>query len=1076
MTGGADAYQGLLVSGRFPELEEALCERVRELKDGRPFAPVTIVVGSAAVRTRVTDLLVRRLGAVANIHVVTLAGLARDLFAATEGTPPVVLAGLARERLVRRLVDHHSGELAYFGPVAERPHFAQAVAATFADLREACVDPDSAWAEAVAAGSPAPVATAARAKAADLDRLYRAYCVELERRGLLDGAGVPVVAAHAVSGLPGAGASILYGIYDLNMAQERLFVALVERGADVFVPVPRATDGGGAAFEVAARFGFGERRLEPPPESRDCERVSAVWSPPVPPDASVRFAGDGSFTVFSVSDERAELREAVRGVMAAIEEGASSWDCAVVVPHHDDADLAGAALRGAGLPVACRLPDRSSGPRLLTRLADCVAPPAGEPFARRAVIDLLTAAPLEGMEEGTETSLWLDEARQAGVIAGSEQWAERLGRRRSGLERRLSGLEARGAATEAGDDEVSDKAAAVRLRLAAARTLETAARTLVSACAGLPERASWTGWAEALGRAAGAVFAAGAAAEAKDAASRLTTLSVLDEEVELAEVAAALRELLAGARTPVGRVGRDGVAVLTPLEMRGLRFHTVVFTGLVEGGFPARGRPDPLLGDAERRRISAAQSVRLPLAERRDAESLLLFAFACEGARERLAFLAPRSSASDGRPRLPSRLLLRLASLADGRPVGLDSFLEGGPLRPVWRRVAGAPAFAGGQVWIDERERDIAALLALSEHGRRAAAQAYVADALGGEGAAQRRVGAWRASRSFAPGAWDGLLGVEAGAALKTRHPFDAEMHPTRLERYIGCPFAFLLRDVFDLQAPDEPEDALEMDPKEFGTLAHEILQRAYGRVMTEDLSLDGALAAVGAAWSDCCADAERRGITGAALSWEVRREMLLEDLLESVRRDPVFSHPDSRPAGVEWRFGDAVDRPVTLELPGGRPVKFAGRLDRVDVTPAGARVIDYKSGSGGTERVRIKERLGVQLPVYRLALRQAGEHDYASITCLYRLVTRRGGFEDLDLPQGEEASERRLRALVAEAVALVDAGMFPRTTRQRCDYCDVRYACGVSAWARARKREHELLGPVVRMQSPPSEDEADDD
>ena len=638
---------------------------------------------------------------------------------------------------------------------------------------------------------------------------------------------MPVAAARAVSGLPGAGASILYGIYDLNMAQERLFVALVARGADVFVPVPRATNGGGAAFEAAARFGCGERRLESPPESRDCERVSAVWSPPAPPDASVRFAGDGSFTVFSVSDERAELREAVRGVMAAIEEGASAWDCAVVVPHRDDAELAGAALRGAGLPVACRLPDRSSGPRLLTRLADCVAPPAGEPFARRAVVDLLTAAPLEGMEEGTETSLWLDEARRAGVVAGSEQWAERLGRRRSGLERRLSGLEARGAVTEAGDDEVSDKAAAVRLRLAAARTLETAARTLVSACAGLPERASWTGWAEALGQAAGAVFAAGAAAEAKDAASRLTALSVLDEEVELAEAAAALRELLAGARTPVGRVGRDGVAVLTPLEMRGLRFHTVVFTGLVEGGFPARGRPDPLLGDPERRRISAAQSVRLPLAEQRDAESLLLFAFACEGARERLAFLAPRSSASDGRPRLPSRLLLRLASLADGRPVGLDSFLEGGPLRPVWRRVAGAPAFAGGQVWIDERERDVAALLALSEHGPRGAASAYVADVLGGEGAAQRRLGAWRASRSFAPGAWDGLLGAEAGAALKRRHPFDAEMHPTRLERYIGCPFAFLLRDVFDLQAPDEPEDALEMDPKEFGTLAHEILQRA---------------------------------------------------------------------------------------------------------------------------------------------------------------------------------------------------------------------------------------------------------
>ena len=233
-------------------------------------------------------------------------------------------------------------------------------------------------------------------------------------------------------------------------------------------------------------------------------------------------------------------------------------------------------------------------------------------------------------------------------------------------------------------------------------------------------------------------------------------------------------------------------------------------------------------------------------------------------------------------------------------------------------------------------------------------------------------------------------------------------------------------------------------------------------------------MAAVLATWEVCCAEAERRGITGAALSWEVRRELLREDLLETVRRDPVFSDPASRPAGVEWRFGESVDRPVLLELPDGRTVRFAGRLDRVDSTPSGARIIDYKSGGGGTERNHIKERLSVQLPVYRLAFRQAGEGDFASITCLYRLVTRRGGFEDLDLPQDEDASTRRLRALVATAVDLVDAGMFPRTTRQRCEYCDVRYACGVSAWARARKREHELLDPVTGLQSPAAGEDAD--
>ncbi len=392
----------------------------------------------------------------------------------------------------------------------------------------------------------------------------------------------------------------------------------------------------------------------------------------------------------------------------------------------------------------------------------------------------------------------------------------------------------------------------------------------------------------------------------------------------------------------------------------------------------------------------------------------------------------------------------------------------------MWRRLAGSPAFSDGAVWVDARERDVALLLSLGAAGRRGAASSYAAAVLGDQDAAARRSAAWRSARSAVPGAWDGLFGAEARAALAAAHPFDGEMHPTRLERFISCPFSFLLRDVYELQAPDEPGDSLEMDALEFGTLAHDILQCAYQAVIDGDLGRDEAQAAVVAAWRECCAEAEARGVTGAALSWEVRRELLLEDLLETVRRDSVFADRQGRPIGVEWRFGDAVGRPVTLELQGGRRVRFAGRLDRVDVTAAGARVIDYKSGAGGTERNRIKERLSVQLPVYRLALRQAGDEQYASIACLYRLITRRGGFEDLDLPQDEAASSRRLAELVAGAAALVDQGMFPRATRQRCEYCDVRYACGVSAWARARKREHETLGAVVALQAPAPKEEAD--
>ena len=1073
MTGVADAHQGLLVSGRFRELEDALCERVAELKRDDALTPLTIVVGSAAVRTHVGDLLVRSLGVVANLGVATLGRLASDLVAAERGAPPVVLGGLARERLVGRLVAERAGELEYFAPVVDRPHFAQALAATLTDLREACVLPDSAWSDAASAASPG--AATSGAKAPDLDRLYRAFCAELEARRLLDGAGVQGAAAAAASARPLPGAVILFGVYDLNQAQESLVRALIAHGADVFVPVPAgAARSALTTLDVAIGSGLVERPLAPPPAERDAGRLRAVWADP-PNAEPLRLGGDGSLAVVSVSDERAELREAVRAVLGAVEGGASAWDCALVVPHGEAVELAAAALRGVGLPAACRVPDRSTGPRLLVRLADCLAPPAGEAFSRRAVIDLFAAGPLRVGGEAGETAMWLDEARQAGVVAGPEQWLSRLAGRRRGLERRLADFETRGASPgEDDDDEVSGKIEAVRRRLAAVRGLQAAAISLVRACGEPPVRASWGAWADLFASAVAAVFAPEAADEAHDAAVRLQALSVLDELVGLEEAAGVLRDLLGGARVTRGRTGRDGVAVLTPLELRGLSFHTVAFTGLAEGGFPARGRPDPLLGDAERRRAGSALGVRLPLAEQRDAESLLLFAFACEAARERLVLLAPRSSAADGRPRLPSRLLLRLASAAAGHPVGLDEFLEGEPLRPVWRRVAGSPGFSDDVVWVDERERDTALLLALGDAGRRGAARSYAAAVLGDGEAAGRRFGAWRSARSPAPGPWDGLLGAGARAVLANMHPFDAEMHPTRLERYVNCPFAFLLRDVYGLQAPDEPGDSLEMDAREFGTLAHDILQRAYEQVMEAGLGRDGALAAVLAAWEVCCAEAESRGITGAELSWEVRRELLLEDLLETVRRDSVFSDPASRPIGVEWRFGESVGRPVLLGLPGGREIRFAGRLDRVDETPSGARIIDYKSGGGGTERNRIKERLSVQLPVYRLALRQAGDKDYGSIVCLYRLVTRRGGFEDLDLPQDEVASTRRLQALVATAVSLVDAGMFPRSTRQRCEHCDVRYACGVSGWAKARKRGHDLLDPVTGLQSPAAEEDAD--
>jgi RecB family exonuclease len=1066
MTTGAEAHQGTLVSGRFPELEDALCERVAEFKRGRPLAPITIVVGSGAARTRISDLLVRRLGAVANVEVVTLSRMARDRVARGHGAPAAVLAGVARERLVRRLVEERLQELPYFRPVATRPHFAGALAATFADLREAGVPAGDSWtAAAASAGSGGHLAE----RASDLGSLYAAYCARLAALPATDSAGLLERAARA----PGGAAHVLlYGIYDLNMAQEALVRDLLSAGADAFVPLPSGAPPEAAVSVAIARdSGLSLHLRSAPPPATDKERLAGLWSGA----AGLAFAGDGSLEVVSVADERAEAREAARAVLAAAEGEGALAECAVLVPNGSGVETMAEALAAAGLPVACRLPDRSPGAVLVARLLDVVSPRVGESFGRRAVVDLLAVAPLvDGAVTAEVRALWLDEAREAGVVAGRKQWGERVPLRRRSLTATVERLEAGAEVLHGGDDDDTGRLEQARRRLRAARALETSVLRLTAAAADLPERGPWGAWASGLARLVAAVFAPEPAAAAQDVTARLLALEVLEDAVDLRVAAETLRDLLSGQTVQKGRVGRDGVAVLTPLELRGLSFSTVVFTGLAEGGFPVRARPDPILGDGARRAVSESLGVRLPLAEDRDAESMLLFGFACEAARDRLVLVAPRTDAATGRPRLPSRLLLRIASLAASHPVGLEEFLGGDPLKPVWRRVSGTPEFDAGVVWVDERERDVAALASLSGPSGRAAALTYLSGVLGRPGAAERRTVAWRAARSPSVGSWDGLLGEEARAALATRHPFRAELYPTGLERYITCPFTFLIRSVFGLRAPEEPGESLEMDAMEFGSLAHAILEDVYEDVRVRDLDLVEALAVLDDRWRARCAEAEAAGVTGAALAWDVRREVLRADLRMSLRLDPVFRPDGGRPLDVEWRFGDRFGNAVTLDLDDGVSVRFAGRLDRVDHTPAGARVLDYKTGKGSWESARLDDGLSVQLPVYQLAVRQGwaslapGRAEPAQVSSAYRMVTRRGEFADLGLRGDEDAAQERLRELVGGALALVDAGLFPRSRWDKCDYCDIRYACGVSVWARERKREQDELAPVVTLQSPP--------
>ena len=334
-----------------------------------------------------------------------------------------------------------------------------------------------------------------------------------------------------------------------------------------------------------------------------------------------------------------------------------------------------------------------------------------------------------------------------------------------------------------------------------------------------------------------------------------------------------------------------------------------------------------------------------------------------------------------------------------------------------------------------------------------------------------------------------------ANAARAAAAVFAAPLSPSALQSYLSCPFAFYLRYVLGLKVPDEPDEALSIEPVDLGSLAHEILQGAYaaavqGGLVTAETVLAGLEQVARAAF----ARAERRGLTGFPLSWRVLSEELLADLRHVVATDPCWAAGPS-PARFEWSFGGlpaggapaAGEAHANVETPaaqgvsvgrataapellvGARLVRFRGRVDRIDASPDGRRVrlVDYKTGKGTSEAERVAAGHDVQLPVYVLALLAAGERAPDSLIAEYRMVRRRSGFHMVALDVDPDEVRETLTATLEVAVGGIEAGLFPRWPQRACDYCDAAASCGADRVAFARKRGDPRLRDLIDFKEP---------
>jgi len=800
-------------------------------------------------------------------------------------------------------------------PIGLRPGMASALAALVAELEAQRVAPARLRG---ALGSWKAAGEDGRGDASSIERLcavYEGYHEALAKLRRADRELRVTRALDALRRTPalwGATPVLLYGFDDLTELQ---LDAIETLGGVVgaWVTVSLAYEAGRVAF--AGRAGAFQRLLpltsahtelaaraeHYAPHSRRAlhhlERSLLVDdSPRVDPDGAVRLLEGGS--------PRAELELVAGEVRALLDEGVAAEEIAIV--HRSPETVAG-LLREVleDFDIPCSLRGRAK-------------------FAHTAVgrglVGLLRCAVAEG--ELGDLLAWL---RAPGVLAtpsgrgAGPELADRL----EASARRQGAVSAE-RARELWESEHWPLDRIDRLRAAA----RSGPRELIDALAAELHRLFC-----APRRAAAAVLAEDELDEARALSSGRRALEELREIARSApELAPGPRELidvLEGLDLVSGERPRAGaVAVVDPLSLRARRVRMLFLCGMREGVFPAPARPQPLLGEEDRRGLALSSGLALP-GERDSlaAERYLLYALASRP-EERLT-LSWHTADDDGMGLAPSLFVEDVC----------DLFSEN-------LREQTARRFPGAAGWPGPGE----------PVGAMAAREAAIAAA--GAGARPRTIGRLSDER---------VLGE-----LRERALWSA----SSLESWAGCPVKWFVERM--LRA-----DALDPDPEPIarGGLAHaalkdtlERLRERTGSARLTPASLGLARRLLGEALQE---HAERFPLSVAPERLPGARRRLRADLERYLEHAATAESP-LEPTHLELEFG--FEREVGGESVGhgregggasegrasegkavygqgegeglpaldlGEGVLLRGRIDRVDLAPGGEAVVyDYKGRS----------------------------------------------------------------------------------------------------------------------------------
>ena len=1024
-------------------------------------------------------------------------------FSLTQFAAHVAAAGLARRQLAPATVlgveaiaarscfeTSRQGTLKYFLPVATRPGFSRAVAATVAELRLAGIRP-TAMAELGDAGS-------------DLSELMQDFEKQLAHGHVADRSQLFQIALESVEN--GAetslvGKAILLLDVALHTESERCFASgLISKAPQAFATVPAGDD---RTLDCLSRLQEARHGVSPAKGTHALARLqNSIFAdsiPPAEPDHRVKF--------FSAPGEARECVEIARFILEEANAGIAFDRMAVFTRNSKGySDLLEAALNRARIPSyfarGTARPD-PSGRAFLTILR-C----ATEGLSARRFAEYLSLGQVPELKEtgGTptdrkvwspsedETALPLfseplyelpDDQEQAGddsdeqptlrgalraprkweellveaaVIGGKDRWQRRLEGLESELRLRLEELRK--------EELESPRNEGIARDLSNLAHLKRFALPLIGFLSSLPATTIWGDWLESLEKLANMVLR-----QPERVLSILTELRPLSAvgPVNLDEVRDVLSERLSTLEVepPSSRFGR--VFVGTPEHGRGRGFDVVFIPGLAERSFPERVREDPVLLDALRSKLGG----QLRTQRDRVLQERLLLRLAIGAATRKLYVSYPRIEIALARARVPSFYALDVQRAIMGRV----------PEIAEWEREAARvvdssldwPAPRNAERAIDDIEHDLAILGRLLHSSPaivtgRANYLFTLNSALGRS--LRTRWARWR-QRKWS--AYDGVCSQseDMRLALSAYRLGSRSYSPTSLQQFAICPYRFLLGAIYRLAPHEVLSQINRLDPLTKGAIFHRIQAELWREVLQQDLlPLDRARLESAGRLLDHIVDrvaAEYREKLVPAIErvWSDEIEQLKADLRSWLRR--MAEVPDGwTPSLIEYGFGVATDpthdsesiqEPVTL--PEG--FKLHGVVDLVERKQDMLRVTDSKTGKNDTIVGTVLGRGEKLQPVlYSLAIEAARKATVSEARLSFS--TSAGGFSQCVIPIDERSRNQGLEVLRTIDNALAVAFLPPAPREKGCEYCDFRPVCGPYEQRRAAKKDPTPLEDLIRL------------